>query len=164
MEKVYFTFVTKLVVVLSAFMVGCQGQLANRSYRSQSELTIEALDACEAVFWKLLDQMAPKFEPCYLVLLGEDPSDEFLKRFGNKYEHVKKVSQIQYYPDGDPYRVVGVKLDISKVSRLDEHTFHITAGYYIRPEGAGGATYIVQRFAYGGKWVIVGQKGLTWRT
>ena len=69
---------TRLIILLIFVVVcgysfgGCQGQLAKQSYENQSELTIEALDACETVFWKLLDRRAPKVEPCYLGMPPEN--------------------------------------------------------------------------------------------
>ena len=95
---------------------------------------------------------------------GEDPGDEFLKRFKNHKPVVKKLSQSTFSKDGmvidKETGAPGIRFSAREVTWVSDNEALVEAGYFVAGLFAGGCEYRV--VLENEKWIVAGCAGKHW--
>jgi hypothetical protein len=96
----------------------------------------------------------------FLSIEGKDPSDAFLRRFGDAPVPVKKASQ-SYFKSGNSLRgmrdkesdLPGIQYQTAKITWRGNNRAELRGGYYVAGRNAGSDCFILIREK--GKWRVL---------
>ena len=129
-------------------------------------------DIKEAVFRYMFDHEARQQKPYakyYFIGIGkvgegDDPSQDFMKRFEENIPIVKRMSQSTVSSSGivvdKETSDGGIRFSVSGIRWIKENQAEVEAGYYVAGLFAGGCEYGV--VLEDGKWVVKGCAGKRW--
>jgi len=105
----------------------------------------EKLDIAEAIFRYQFRAFQQRKAPAYfLSLFGEDPGQDFLKRFRGHKPPVKKGSEFA--------RGKGLAFEVRNIRSVSKTKVEVSGGYYEHELSAQDNAYFVE--FKGGKWVV----------
>jgi len=148
----------KTCSALLLFVLACIGCSSARTEHSAptrafSSLTAEDLDICEALFRHQFPPKVAGRDPrstFFISLFGDDPSDEFLRRFSDYSVPVKKGSQFRQGPT--------FHFGISSMKVLSPDAAEAEGGYYRGPLAAALFRYYLKK--ENGIWICYRVEGL----
>jgi len=141
-----------LFIISLAFFSSCSPSTKINRVKAQNDIR-------ETIFRYQFAQFQHSSARAYfLVIEGQDPSDEFMQRFADSKSFIKKGSEARQAP----HAVVsatgerGVVCDVGPVKWLDEKSAEVIASFQVGKQSAAHFT-VTLKWEHG-KWKIIGKK------